>query len=222
MNPCRVVIFDWDGTLVDSAAHIVRCVQAAAADAGLDVPAADKVRHVIGLSLERAFMSIVPGARQDAFGSFVAAYREHFFRATGEVQPLFPGVADVLAELREQGLFLAVATGKGRNGLRRGLEETGLKRFFDVTRCAEDTASKPDPQMLREILDDLGLEPGEGLMIGDTSYDLEMAARIGMPSIGVTYGAHAREHLEPHRPLGLLDDIRALPAYLSGAVQRTG
>lgn len=220
--PFRVLIFDWDGTLVDSAAHIIRCVQAAAVDVGLEAPATEKVRHVIGLSLERAFLNVVPAAEQGAYGRFVAAYRQHFFRATAEVQPLFPGVQDVLRELREQGFLLAVATGKGRNGLRRGLADTGLEKYFDVTRCAEDTASKPDPRMLREILDDLGLEPGEGLMIGDTSYDLEMAARIGMPSIGVTCGAHGCEHLEVHKPVALLDDVRALPPWLAGALKHAG
>lgn len=214
----RLLVFDWDGTLMDSAAHIVSAVQAAADDVGLPVPEADAVRHVIGLSLQKAFASVLPGAGEAEYARFLAAYRRRFWQGSQHRQSLFPGAREVLASLKDAGYLLAVATGKGKAGLERAIRDENLLDVFDVTRCAEETLSKPHPKMLHEILEDLGLEPSAGLMIGDTTYDMEMAVNAGMERLAVTYGAHRRELLLPHQPLGFLDDIRELPAWLDEAV----
>lgn len=213
----RLLVFDWDGTLMDSAGHIVAAVRAAAADIGAEVPAEHAVRHVIGLGLREAVAAAMPGLPEAEQARFVAAYRTRFWQASLHGQALFPGVREVLLELKAAGYLLAVATGKGKEGIRRALAEEKLHQVFDVTRCAEETISKPDPQMLKEILDELDLAPPDALMIGDTSYDLEMAARAGMDRLGVRYGAHAENLLLPHAPLGILDDIRDLPAWLARA-----
>ncbi|HEX7030537.1 MAG TPA: HAD-IA family hydrolase [Gammaproteobacteria bacterium] len=211
----RLLVFDWDGTLMDSAGHIVAAVRAAAEDVGARKPAEDDVRHVIGLGLREAIAAAMPELGDADYTRFVEAYRRRFWQESLHGQALFPGAREVLLELKAAGYLLAVATGKGRNGLRRVLEEEMLHQVFDVTRCAEETISKPDPRMLVEILDELGLEPRDALMIGDTSYDLEMAARAGMDRLAVSYGAHGKSLLLPHNPLGFLDDIRDLPEWLA-------
>lgn len=214
----RLLVFDWDGTLMDSAAHIIHAVCAAAEDAGLGIPAEEQVRHVIGLSLPKAFEAVLPDADEGAYVRFVEAYRKRFWQASIHGHALFPGARDVLLELKQAGYLLAVATGKGKHGLRRALENDDLLEVFDVTRCSEETTSKPDPHMLREILEDLSLSARDALMIGDTSYDMEMAARIGMDRLAVSYGVHGRDLLHPHAPLGYLEDIRALPKWLTEGV----
>lgn len=214
MKRWELLVFDWDGTLMDSAAHIVAAVRAACADVELPVPAEHQVRHVIGLSLQKAFLAVLPGAREGDFERFLDAYRRRFWQESIHGHALFDGARDVLVELKRSGYRLAVATGKGKQGLARALRDEQLHDVFDTTRCAEETVSKPDPRMLHEILEDLALEPAAALMVGDTSYDMEMAARAGMDRLGVTYGAHDRELLLPHQPLGLLQDIRELPEWL--------
>lgn len=213
----RLLVFDWDGTLMDSAGHIVAAVQAAAADIGASVPPEEGVRHVIGLGLREAIAAAMPELGNDDYVRFVAAYRQRFWQESLHGQMLFPGAREVLLELKAAGYLLAVATGKGRSGLKRVLEEEMLHQVFDVTRCAEEIISKPDPRMLKEILDELDLDSSDALMIGDTSYDLEMASRAGMGRLGVSYGAHREELLRPYAPLGILDDIRELPAWLADA-----
>lgn len=217
----KLLVFDWDGTLMDSAAHIIAAVRAAAEDIGVDVPGENDVRHVIGLGLREAISAAMPDLDEETYLRFVEAYRQRFWQASIHDHALFPGVREVLLELKAAGYLLAVATGKGRNGLRRVLEEEKLHQVFDVTRCAEETTSKPAPLMLYEILEELDLKPASGLMIGDTTYDLEMAARINMDRIAVSYGAHSRELLQTHQPLGFLDDIRDLPDWLA-ASRKTG
>lgn len=211
----RLLVFDWDGTLMDSAGHIVAAFRAACEDIGCRVPPEDGVRHVIGLGLREAVNGVLPELDDADYSRFLEAYRRRFWQSSLHGQALFAGAREVLADLKAAGYLLAVATGKGRNGLRRVLEEENLLPVFDVTRCAEETVSKPDPRMLNEILDELGLDAAAGLMIGDTSYDMEMAARAGMDRLGVSYGAHRRELLAPHAPLGFLDDIRDLPGWLA-------
>lgn len=210
----RLLIFDWDGTLMDSAAHIIAAMRAAAVDCGLAVPEEGQVRHVIGLSLQKAFMTVLPDASETEYAHFRVAYRQRFWQSSLHGQALFPGARQVLTQLQEAGYLLAVATGKGKNGLQRALEEERLVEVFNVTRCSEETCSKPDPQMLREILEDMQVDASDALMIGDTSYDMEMAARINIDRLAVSYGAHSREHLLPHGPLGFIDDIRDLPRWL--------
>ncbi|MDX1454137.1 MAG: HAD-IA family hydrolase [Gammaproteobacteria bacterium] len=210
-----LIIFDWDGTLMDSAAHIVEAIRAAAADVGVTVPTPEAARHVIGLGLQDAIAMALPDLPQDRYDELVASYRHHFFTTAIQRQRLFAGVEELLVSLREQRYWLAVATGKGRAGLDRSLEETALGRYFVTSRTADETASKPDPKMLHEILFELDVVPERALMVGDTSYDLEMAARARVPSVGVTGGAHAIEHLLPHQPRTILDDIRELETWLA-------
>lgn len=215
-RPYDLIIFDWDGALMDSAAHIVDAIQSAARDSGLPEPSAETARHVIGLSLPEAIAKVAPALAGDRqrYDAFVERYRHHFFTTAMQRQRLFEGVEELLAELQTAPYWLAVATGKGRRGLDLALEETRLGRFFLTTRTAEETASKPDPQMLIEILEEVAVAPERALMVGDTSYDLEMAARAGMHSVGVSCGAHDLHHLEPHSPLVVLDDIRGLSHWL--------
>lgn len=217
----KLLIFDWDGTLMDSAGHIIAAVRAAAEDIDFPAPSEDDVRHVIGLGLREAVRAAMPKLDDADYLRFVEAYRKRFWQASLHGQALFTGAREVLLELKAAGYLLAVATGKGKNGLRRVLDEEKLHHVFDVTRCAEETSSKPDPRMLREILDVLGMAASDSLMIGDTTYDLEMAARLNMDRLAVSYGAHSRKLLRSHEPLGFLDDIRDLPDWLASS-RKTG
>ena len=213
-RPFDLIIFDWDGTLMDSAAHIVDAIRAAAADLELKVPTPEAARHVIGLGLKDAIASALPDLPMDRYDALVERYRHHFFTTAMQRQQLFAGVRELLDALHQDRYWMAVATGKGRAGLDRSLQETELGRYFVTSRTADETASKPDPKMLHEILFELDVSPERALMVGDTSYDLEMAARARMPSVGVTGGAHAIEYLLPHQPQVILDDVRALAGWL--------
>ncbi|WP_375058433.1 HAD family hydrolase [Zobellella sp. DQSA1] len=210
----QLVIFDWDGTLMDSVARIVSSMQAAASECGLPMPEAAAVRHIIGLSLQQAFPLLfgpLPAGQAD---TLLAVYRRHYMELNSTPSPLFDGVADTVMDLHRDGYRLAVATGKARAGLDRVLEETGLGRYFHALRGADQARSKPHPLMLEQILNELQLSPGQAVMVGDSSYDLAMAEAIGMDRIGVTYGVHDHEKLCQHTPLALIDDIRQLPHWL--------
>ncbi len=214
----QLLVFDWDGTLMDSVQQIVTCMHQAMRDLELAPATDDAVKNIIGLGLREAIDALLPG-RDEAFHQrFVAQYREHWFAAEQGQSSLFDGAYDTLHELQARGYQLAVATGKGRPGLDKVLRETGLVDLFDATRCADETRSKPHPQMLNEILQTLEVLPHQALMIGDTEYDLEMASRAGAQRIGVTYGVHSPARLQRHDPLVLLDDIREL---LDGLAQRS-
>ena len=210
-----LLVFDWDGTLMDSEARIVGCLQAAALDAGL--PALDEVRarNIIGLGLREAFYALFPEVREDQHARLAAAYRHHFLGSSEITSDLFPGVSETLTALRGQGYLLAVATGKGRQGLNHVLEQTGCTSLFHASRCADETISKPHPQMLLEIMEELEVEPGRTLMVGDTEYDMQMAKQAGAAALAVSYGVHSRERLLGHRPLGCLDRISDLPVWLA-------
>ncbi|HBC58496.1 MAG TPA: HAD family hydrolase [Gammaproteobacteria bacterium] len=214
MNVLQLLIFDWDGTLMDSAAKIVACMQAAARDVAVEEPTPEAVRDIIGLGLRHAMERLFPGHDEALFGSLTEQYRYHFVEANQTPEQLFNGADDTLKQLEEAGYLLAIATGKSRVGLDRSLQHTGLRKRFHVTRCADETRGKPHPQMLEEILEVSGLAPQHALMIGDTEYDLQMAASIGMPGVGVTYGVHSRERLLAQKPLSLLSDITHLPDWL--------
>jgi phosphoglycolate phosphatase len=209
----RLLIFDWDGTLMDSEPHIVDCFQAAMADMGLEVLSRKTVSNIIGLGMEEAVDTLFPGRGVDFRTDFILAYRNHFF-APDSSPPLYPGAAETVREVHEQGYLLAVATGKGRRGLDKVLAETGLGRYFHATRCAGETRSKPDPCMLYEILEELGVAVEDSLMIGDTEYDLKMAANAGMDSLACTYGVHETARLLSYGPVGTLEDIRGLSDWL--------
>lgn len=212
--PYQLVIFDWDGTLMDSAAHISSCMQRAIAAAGAEYRDEAAVRNIIGLGLEEAVQQLFPEAETALIQCIVTEYREEFLVRNQQVSPLFTGVRDMLSTLKARGYALAIATGKSRRGLDKVLEQTGLQDYFPITRCADETFSKPHPQMLEEILTDHDLTVDRALMIGDSEYDLLMANNIRMDAVAVSYGVHEAHRLAQHKPLACLDDIRALPGWL--------
>jgi phosphoglycolate phosphatase len=208
-----LVVFDWDGTLMDSAAAIVASVQAACADLGLPVPGEAAARYIIGLGLGEAMRHLVPSLDPGRYGELVDRYRHHYLARDGEVT-LFPGAGELVQQLHRRGALLAVATGKSRRGLDRALAATGMGAFFHASRCADETRSKPDPAMLLEIVDQLNAHSARTLMIGDTVHDLEMARGAEVAAVAVTYGAHPREALEAARPRACLASIGELAAWL--------
>jgi phosphoglycolate phosphatase len=210
----ELLIFDWDGTLMDSEARIVACVEAALEDLGLVSPGRDAIRNIIGLGLREAVHTLFPDAGDHLHLDIAERYRAHFFSSNKAPSSLFEGAQAVIQELRDVGYLLAVATGKGRSGLNHALETTGLGDYFHATRTADETFSKPHPEMLHQILDEFGLPSQQALMIGDTEYDLQMAANARMPSLAVDYGVHERERLLKLRPLACLGDIREIPRWL--------
>lgn len=215
MADIELVIFDWDGTLMDSADQIVRSVRAAARDLGVAEPSDAAARDIIGLALPEAMRILFPQVAEADLLALRQRYATHFVGGLGGHSQPFAGAEDMLRDLRGQGRALAVATGKARPGLDRVMAQTGWGALFAATRCADETASKPDPRMLLELLEELRVPARRAVMVGDTTYDLAMAAAIGMPSVGVTYGVHAPERLLQHGPLALCDDIGALAARLA-------
>lgn len=203
----KAIIFDWDGTLMDSIDKIVACVKVAASDCQLSVPTNDAIRHIIGLSLDRAMLQLFPTATSTQQAAMVDAYRHYYATSEKYETPLYPGIEQWLNALKEQGYILAVATGKGRNGLNRMLDNFSMHDLFAVTYCADETASKPDPLMLNCILEKLNLDASQALMVGDTSYDLEMAINAGMDCMGVSYGVHSKESLHHFNPIAIVDDL---------------
>ncbi|MDX9950654.1 MAG: HAD-IA family hydrolase [Methylophilaceae bacterium] len=208
-----LIVFDWDGTLANSTQMIVDCMRAASAEAGLPVPAPSAASHIIGLGLAEAVHALFGELSPTQYQLLVARYRYHYY-ARDEETPLFEGVVASMQYLSDAGYMLAVATGKGRNGLNKSLSKTGLADFMHATRCVDECFSKPHPQMLHELMDELVTTPGRTLMIGDTSYDLQMASNAGVDSLGVTYGAHPEAELKKHRPLACFDQFSALDQWL--------
>jgi phosphoglycolate phosphatase len=214
-----LLVFDWDGTLMDSEARIVACVEAAVRDLELPLPDREAIRDIIGLGLREAVQQLFPGSDDQLHLQIAARYRVHFFSDSETPSQLFDGTRETLDELANRGYLLAVATGKGRKGLDHALESTGLRELFHLTRCADETFSKPHPEMLNQILYESGTDPDEALMIGDTEYDMEMALNAGMPSLGVTYGVHTQERLRRHNPLDFIDNIADIPHWLDKYIQ---
>jgi len=213
MRNFQLIVFDWDGTLMDSTAAIVRAIQAASRDLGLAVPPEQRARHVIGLGLVDALQTAVPELPEERYAEMAERYRHHYLSADHELV-LFDGVEEMLDELVGAGVQLAVATGKSRLGLNRALQHSGLGRYFHGTRCADECFSKPHPQMLEELMVEFGAVPDNTLMIGDTSHDLLMARNAGVAGVGVTYGAHPEEHLLEHSALACFDSVPELAEWL--------
>jgi phosphoglycolate phosphatase len=212
-NRFDLIVFDWDGTLSDSTAHIAHCLQAACRDLRLPVPAADAARYVIGLGLRDALETVAPTLAPADYPRLVERYRYHF--VSGEPYlALFDGAREMLESLRAEGYFLAVATGKNRVGLNRALAQTGLASLFDATRCADESFSKPHPAMLHELTRELGQENERTVMIGDTTHDLQMAINAGVAAVAVTYGAHRPEPLIALEPQFTANNIAELNAWL--------
>jgi phosphoglycolate phosphatase len=211
----QLLVFDWDGTLMDSEAKIVTCLQAAAADMRVAIPDEAEARQVIGLGLHEAVRMLFPGSDEVTQRGLAEAYRDHFLVRNKARSRLFPDVVETLTSLSDDYL-LAVATGKSRRGLEKELDESGLRPFFQATRCADEAFSKPHPQMLEDILDKLGMKPSETLMIGDTEYDMRMATSAGSHGLGVSYGVHDPQRLIDSGALATLDALSEMPAWLAG------
>lgn len=209
-----LIVFDWDGTLMDSTATIVTCIQAAAKDLGLRVPDKKAASYVIGLALQDAMQVVLPGLDPKYYPHIVERYRYHYLTRDKELT-LFEGVREMLTDLAQQGYFLAVATGKSRVGLNRALDAANLLSIFDATRCADETFSKPHPAMLQELSRELGQDLQRTVMIGDTTHDLQMAINAGASGISVHYGAHSGFELQALNPLYSANSVLELHAWLS-------
>ncbi|MCG9730713.1 HAD-IA family hydrolase [Shewanella sp. Isolate13] len=212
MKPYELVIFDWDGTLMDSISKIVTCMQQMAQSLSITAPSELAIRDVIGLSMEEALKTLYPTLPSVDFEPMINSYKDHYLTLNTTPSPLFDGSEELLSQLSASHYRLAVATGKGRNGLNRVLAETGLGHHFESSRCADESKSKPNPDMIHELLDELKVNPNRALMVGDSLHDLNMANNAGIDAVGVSYGAHSESKLllaKPkaiiHRPIELLN-----------------
>jgi len=215
MRPQRfdLIAFDWDGTLFDSTALITRAIQRAAVELGCPEPSERDASYVIGLSLYEGLAHAVPSLPRERYAELGQAYRQHYFAAQDELS-LFPGTLEMLTALKARHHWLSVATGKPRAGLQRALAQAQLTYMFDGSRCADETAGKPSPQMLLELMREFGAEPERTLMIGDTTHDLQMARNAGVPAVAVSFGAHEAAELLALEPLFLANSTAELHAWL--------
>lgn len=209
----ELLVFDWDGTLLDSAGAIVRAIQAACRDLDLPIPPDRQARHVIGLGLVDAMRHAVPDLPPERYQDMADRYRLHYLSGDHELT-LFDGVPEMLANLRQAGHVLAIATGKSRVGLERALDHSGLRHLFQASRCADECHSKPHPQMLEELMAEFGMANSATVMIGDTSHDLLMASNAGVDGLAVTYGAHPHDHLLEYKPVACLHSVGELGQWL--------
>ncbi len=209
----RLLVFDWDGTLADSAAIIVEAIQLACADLGLPIPTDAAARYVIGLGLHDALRHVTPTLAERDYPALSARYRVHYLNRDPEI-PLFAGAEMLLSSLNARGHALAVATGKSRRGLDRALEQAGIGARFAATRCADEGFPKPNPDMLLYLMDRLGAAPAETLMIGDTTHDLMLAANAGVDAIGVAYGAHPGPALAAQPNRAIVGSVEELALWL--------
>jgi phosphoglycolate phosphatase len=208
-----LLIFDWDGTLCDSIGWIVECLEVSAKAASLPIPPRAKARSVIGLSLGEAMDTLFPGQPKAAIDTLMGHYRKHYHSRSLVHLSLFEGVPDLLFQLREEGFKLAVATGKARSGLDPMLVATGLTTMFHATRCADETASKPHPMMVEELLSELQVTPKRTLLIGDSLHDLHLARNAGVDAVAVAAGANTRDELLELQPLACLEQTVDLLTY---------
>ncbi|KEH08080.1 HAD family hydrolase [Delftia tsuruhatensis] len=208
-----LIAFDWDGTLSDSTAVIVKCIQAAVADVGGTPPSNEAASYVIGMALMPALARAAPDVSPEKYPELGNRYRHHFIKHQDDIS-LFAGVLPMLAALRERGHLLAVATGKSRRGLNDALQDPRLRGMFDSSRTADETAGKPNPLMLQELMAEFGVEPGRVLMIGDTTHDLELARNAGCASVGVGYGAHPTDGFGVLQPLHVAQSVADLHQWL--------
>lgn len=207
-----LIVFDWDGTVMDSTAVISGSIQAACRDLGLRVPDDETARHVIGLGLDQALRYAVPDMPESMCPDLVERYRHHFL-AQDQAIPLFEGARETIAELHHAGYHLGVATGKSRAGLGRAMEATDMKKYFHATRTADLSLSKPDPAMLFELMEELGSSAGRTLMVGDTTHDVQMAHNAKVDVVAMGHGAHPSVQLQELNPLALLDNFTELRAW---------
>ena len=209
-----LIVFDWDGTLYDSTAMIARCIQSACADLGLPVPSVQDASYVIGMGLNEALQHAAPGLPPERYPELGARYRHHYAARQNDLS-LFDGTLPMLHALKERQHLLGIATGKTRRGLDDVLHMEQLKGLFDATRTADETRSKPHPQMLQELMAEVGVDPERTLMIGDTTHDLQMAQLAGVPRVGVSYGAHEPASFASYTPLQVVHSMAELDAWLA-------
>lgn len=209
----RLVVFDWDGTIMDSTGLIAECIQLAAKDCGLSPPSLDDAKHIIGLGIVDSTRMLFPTIDEAGLRHFAERYRAHYVPRDGEVR-LYEGIVDVLERLAHNERFLAVATGKPRRGLTRAFEHCGLAQYFHYTRCADEGFAKPHPDMLEKLMSFTGVTADETLMIGDTTHDLNMATAAGCDGVGVSYGAHQRDKLATSSHRVIVDSVSTLSEWL--------
>jgi len=214
MQDYKLVIFDWDGTLMDSVDRIVSSMQSAAKTVGLSIPSNDEVKQIIGLSLTVALQALFVGITDEQVDAMLGQYKYEYLEGDSTPTPLFDNAVNLLTQLKQKNKLLAVATGKGREGLNRVLKVSNTNDFFHTTRCAGEMPSKPDPTMLNSILAELAIAPHEAVMIGDTSHDLKMAQAAGVDSIGVTFGVHDSDTLDKYQPKKIVNSLAELQALL--------
>lgn len=214
MRRYELIVFDWDGTLMDSAGMIVHCVQAAACDLGIPPPTEERARHIIGLGLIDALRHALPDLPEARYEDLVERYRYHYLSRDHELV-LFAGANAMIQNLAQSGCWLGVATGKSRMGLNRALEHSGLGGYFHATRCVDECHSKPHPQMIVELMAEFAVSPATTLMIGDTTHDLLMAQNAGVDAVAVSYGAHPRKSLEAVAPLYCAESVGDLTDWLA-------
>ncbi|MCW8092007.1 HAD-IA family hydrolase [Alteromonas sp. ASW11-130] len=214
MKQYELIIFDWDGTLMDSAAKIVSCMQIAAKQCDMPVPSFEQVSHIIGISLKPAIKQLFQINDDGLVESLKQAYKVAYLQQDTTPCPLFNGTEAMLTQLKASDIMLGVATGKARRGLERAWKNTGTGHFFTVSRCADEADSKPSPDMLMQILEETAIGADRALMVGDTTYDMAMAQAIGMDRVGVSYGVHAPVNLQAHNPLKIVHNIAELNAFI--------
>lgn len=214
MKHYQLVIFDWDGTVMDSVGRIVSSMQMAALDVGLNKPNVLAVKNIIGLSLPVAVEELFPGCSAQQLQALKQRYKNHYIELDDTPTPIFPYARQLFDSLKARNKLLAVATGKAREGLERVWAESATKHYFDGSRCAYECESKPHPDMLEQLMAQFNVSPADTLMIGDTSHDLNMAMRAGVDSIGVTFGAHAKDVLATCRPKAIVDNYQEIQQLL--------
>jgi len=210
----QLIIFDWDGTLIDSAQKIANCIKAAARDLKIEEPSDTKAKSIIGLGLVQAMEILFPQLDSKRVNELVETYIYHYVTGDETEQALFANVEEGLQTLNEHGVLLAVATGKSRRGLDRVFNEIEIKHHFIATRCGDETRSKPHPQMLHELLEYTAIDPKKSIMIGDTTYDMDMAANAKMHGLGVSYGVHSEQSLRQSNPVDVVDSFNEVVDWL--------
>lgn len=210
---CELVIFDWDGTVVDSTPTIAQAILNACSDIGVHVKDPQSASYVIGLGLQDALSHVAPGLTDQQQHALIDRFRHHYLSRDQSLRP-FPGITAVLDAIRESGLPLAVATGKSRAGLERAFDATSTRHFFETSRCADETDPKPAPAMVFEICAELSIDPAAALVIGDTTHDIFMARSAGASALAVAYGAHRKEELLEADPLGLMHSVTELHDWI--------
>ena len=205
MKDYKLYIFDWDGTLMDSVGRIVSSMQSAAKDVGLLEPTENQVKNIIGLSLSEASLGLFPTLNKSTENSLIERYKRHYLELDDTPTPLFPHVEQLLTLLTENNKLLAVATGKGREGLERVFKVSNIKHYFNASRCGDECKSKPHPEMIEQLLNELNVLPEDALMIGDSTHDLSMAKKAKVDRLGVSFGVHQHSDLKQFTPIAIVD-----------------